>query len=345
MLRRREAGEGVVLEHMSVGEVKELRFVQQSSESLKPRGLWLSYPGKWAEFCGVTREALYRGLGYAKNFGISRLLSCSPFLVASTVMKMNNKAAGYNSNSNAASNESYNSNYLIEIKDGENTLSAHETWMCKLAFTTLEKMMAETGHISTYKDLLLFIAKLIDDVLEYSRETKFNLGKFETDMIAYTTDLYAVDKYVEGILLPTLGSILAQAKEIVTGDPKYLGVWFQYISVYLKRFDILFEMRKDGGIPPELHDITPGDIINDIYVTAGQIIDIYDGSEVKSEYHNHCVAIRDKIGDPKSFKSIDWDAASSLIEDIRLKQQEAITADATRNGTDPRRPLIIWTDR
>lgn len=45
--------EGVVLEHMSVREVKELRCVQQSSESSKPQGLWMSYPGKWAEFCGV----------------------------------------------------------------------------------------------------------------------------------------------------------------------------------------------------------------------------------------------------------------------------------------------------
>lgn len=67
--------EGIVLEHMSVGEVKELRCVQQISESLKPQGLWLSRPGKWAEFCGVTTGP--RILNYSRDmvgwFGQMRL--------------------------------------------------------------------------------------------------------------------------------------------------------------------------------------------------------------------------------------------------------------------------------
>jgi hypothetical protein len=59
--------EGIVLEHMSEGVVSELRYEQQSSEMLKPQGLWLSYPGKWAEFNGLYSSLETNGM-YSKDW-------------------------------------------------------------------------------------------------------------------------------------------------------------------------------------------------------------------------------------------------------------------------------------
>ena len=53
--------DGIVLVHMSVEPIRELRYVQQSSASSKPRDLWLSYPGEWVAWCRALRSDYWFG--------------------------------------------------------------------------------------------------------------------------------------------------------------------------------------------------------------------------------------------------------------------------------------------
>jgi hypothetical protein len=53
--------DGIVLEHMSVEPIRELRYVQQRSAYSKPLGLWLSYPGEWVAWCGALRSDYWFG--------------------------------------------------------------------------------------------------------------------------------------------------------------------------------------------------------------------------------------------------------------------------------------------